>query len=68
MSFLTILLTKRKTIINKLTKSGATSESSAKTLEEIGIVNYDLYSNVIKELLHDNTLVKTKDNKYYVNK
>lgn len=68
MSLITLLLGKRKMIIKKLTECGATSENTAKTLEEIGIYGYNLYSDVITKLLQDKILIKTKDNKYYVNK
>lgn len=65
MSLITLLLGKRKKIIRKLEETGATSENNAKTLEEIGIYGY---SDVISKLLQDKVLVKTKDDKYYINK
>ena len=54
-------------IIKKFRECGATSEKSAKTLEEAGVVNYNAFQNIIDDLLNQNKLVKTKSGKYYLN-
>lgn len=68
MSIVPVLLLRRKMIIKKLQQSGAISEETAKTLEEAGVFNPNAFSKVNEKLVKDKVLVKTKDNKYYLNK
>lgn len=63
-----VLLLRKKVIIKKLQQSGAISEATAKTLEEAGVFNPSAFPKVNEKLVKDKVLVKTKDNKYYLNK
>ena len=68
MSPIPVLLLGRKMIINKLQQIGAISEETAKTLEEAGVFNPNAFPKVNEKLIKDKLLVRTKDNKYYLNK
>ena len=68
MGVVPVLLLRRKMIIKKLQQSGAISEETAKTLEEAGVFNPNAFPKVNEKLVKDNVLVKTKNNKYYLNK
>lgn len=63
-----IPLIRKKQIINKLRENDATSEITAKSFEEAGIINPNAFSFITEKLVKDEILVKTKDNKYYLNK
>lgn len=54
---------KRNKLIKQLTKAGAFSADSAKTLEELGIFN----SGVTFELLYNNVISATENGGYYLN-
>ncbi len=62
------LLLRRKRIIKKLQESGAFSETTVKTLQEAGVFNPDAFPKMTEELVKEKVLVKTKDNKYYLEK
>ena len=68
MGLVPVLLMRRKMIINKLQQNGAISEETAKTLEEIKVINSNAFPKVTEQLVKDKILVKTKDNKYYLKK
>ena len=68
MGLIPVLLMRRKMIINKLQQNGAISEETAKTLEEIKVMNPNAFPKVTEQLVKDKILVKTKDNKYYLKK
>ena len=68
MGLVPVLLMRRKMIINKLQQNGAFSEETAKTLEEIKVINSNAFPKVTEQLVKDKILVKTKDNKYYLKK
>lgn len=68
MGLIPVLLMRRKMIINKLQQNGAFSEETAKTLEEIKVMNPNAFPKVTEQLVKDKILVKTKDNKYYLKK
>ena len=55
---------KRKKLVKQLTKAGAFSADSAKTLKELGIDN----SCAAFELLYDNVISATGNGGYYLNK
>jgi hypothetical protein len=59
-----ISLIRRKKLVKGLTKAGAFSADSAKTLEEIGIEN----SGAEFSLLYDNIISATGNGRYYLNK
>lgn len=63
-----VLLLRRKRIIKKLLESGAFSETTAKTLQEAGVFIPDAFPKMTEKLVKENVLVKTKDNKYYLEK
>ncbi len=62
------LLLRKKRIVKKLQESGAFSETTAKTLQEAGVFNPDAFPKITEELVKEKVLVKTKDNKYYLEK
>lgn len=66
MSLISLAFFKRKSIINKLKEKGAISEDTAVSINEIGILKDSL--DLFQKLINDKVLVKTKDDKYYVNK
>ncbi len=66
MSLISLSFFKRKSIINKLKEKGAISEDTAVSINEIGILKDSL--DLFQKLINDKVLVKTKDDKYYVNK
>ena len=61
-------LLRKKMIIKKLAQCGATSENSAKTLAEAGILNPNAFPKIIEDLEMQKILVRTKAKKYYLNK
>ena len=68
MGVVPVLLLRRKMIVKKLRQNGAISEENAKTLEEVGVFNPNAFPKINEKLVKDNVLVKTKNNKYYLNK
>jgi len=65
-SLISLAFFKRKSIINKLKENGAVSENTAVSLDNLGILKPSL--DLVQILINDKVLIKTKDNKYYVNK
>lgn len=63
-----IPLIRKNLIIKKLTECNAFSEETAKTFAEAGIMNPNGFHNVNEKLIKQGILVKTNDNKYYLNK
>ena len=63
-----IPLIRKNLIIKKLTECNAFSEETAKTFAEAGIMNPNGFHNVNEKLIKQGILVRTKDNKYYLNK
>ena len=63
-----IPLIRKRVIIKRLTKCNAFSSSQAKTFEEAGIINPNGFKSITERLIDKKILVKTKDNKYYLNK
>lgn len=63
-----IPLIRKKLIIKKLTKCNAFTENTAVTFKEAGIINPNGFKKITKKLIDQELLVKTKDNKYYLNK
>ena len=59
---------RKKLIIEKLTECNAFSEKTAKTFIEAGIINPDGFHKINEKLIKQGILVKTNDNKYYLNK
>lgn len=65
---LSIYLFRKNLIIKKLYQCGAFNEETAKTLEEVGVGKPDRFVRINDKLQKQKILVKTKDNKYYLNK
>lgn len=61
-----IPLIRRNVIIKKLKACGATSEESAKTLAEAGVINPNGFKHITEKLVETNIIHKTSDGKYYV--
>ena len=68
MGVVPVLLLRRKMLVKKLRQNGAILEENAKTLEEVGVFNPNAFPKINEKLVKDNVLVKTKNNKYYLNK
>jgi len=67
MIFPPIPLIRRKKIIKLLTKSKAFSSDTAKTFDEIGLINPNGFLRVTETLLRTGKIIKTEDGKYYLN-
>ena len=65
--FSPIPLIRKNLIIKKLTECNAFSEETAKTFIEAGIINPDGFHKINEKLIKQGILVKTNDNKYYLN-
>ena len=63
-----IPLIRKNLIIKKLTKCNAFSEETAKTFTEAGIINPNGFNKINEKLIKQKILVKTKEDKYYLNK
>lgn len=62
-----IPLIRKNLIIKKLTECNAFSEEKAKTFNEAGIINPNGFKKITERLIDQKILVRTKDNKYYLN-
>ena len=63
-----IPLIRKKMIIKKLIECNAFSEKTAKTFLEAGIINPNGFNKINEKLIKEKIIVKTTDNKYYLNK
>lgn len=63
-----IPLIRKRLIIKKLTECNAFSEETAKTFTEAGIINPNGFKKVNDVLEKQKVLIRTKENKYYLNK
>ena len=61
-----IPLIRRNTIIKKFKAFGATSEETARTLAEVGVINPDGFQRITDKLVETNIIHKTADGKYYI--
>ena len=61
-----IPLIRRNVIVKKLKACCATSEESAKTLAEAGVINPNGFKRVTEKLVETNIIHKTSDGKYYI--
>lgn len=62
------LLMRKRIILKKLEQNGAISEETAKTLEEIGVFNPNAFSKLNDKLVKNKILIRTKTDKYYLNR
>ena len=67
MFFPPIVLIRKNLIIKKLSQCGAFTEETAKTFSEAGIINPNVFKKVNDTLEKQRVLVRTKENKYYLN-
>ena len=61
-----IPLIRRNLIIRKLRACGATSEQTAKTLAEAGVLNPDGFRRITERLVDNGIIHRTADGRYYV--
>ncbi|MCR5263269.1 MAG: hypothetical protein K6D94_05305 [Clostridiales bacterium] len=61
-----IPLIRRNLIIRKLRACGATSEQTARTLAEAGVLNPDGFRRITERLVDNGTIRRTADGRYYV--
>ncbi len=67
MAFFTpVLLLRRKVIVKRLNACGATSERTAKTLAEAGVINPNGFSRFTQKLVDLGTIHMTSGGRYYV--
>lgn len=64
--FAPIPLIRRKHILNRLRKCGATSKETAKTLSEAGVINPNAFKAITEKLIKRHELGRTDNNKYYL--
>lgn len=62
------LLLRKKTIIEKLAKAGATSEATAKTLEEANVFNPGAFPGLTQNMVKEGILGIANNKKYYLKK
>lgn len=63
-----VLLLRKKIIIEKLTKAGAISEATAKTLEEANVFNPRAFQRLTQNMVKEGILGITNNKKYYLKK
>ncbi len=63
-----IPLIRKKKILTLLEKSNAFSESTAKKLDEIGLINPYGFKRITNRLVEKGIIKKTSDNRYYIEK
>jgi len=68
MFFPPIPLIRMKKIIKLLERNNAYSVETAKAIDEIGLINPYAFPNVLKRMINRKIIIKTNDNKYYLNK
>lgn len=65
---LKLYLLRKRLIIKKLSQCGAYSEETAKTLSDAGVGKSERFRIINDKLGNQKILVRTKDNRYYLNK
>lgn len=63
-----IPLIRKMRIIKLLTKTKAFSEESAKSLDEIGLIDPYAFHGITKRLVKKGRINKTDDGKYFINR
>ncbi len=63
-----VFLLRKKIIIEKLTKAGAISEVTAKTLEEADVFNPKAFPRLTQNMVKEGILGVTNQKKYYINR
>ena len=57
---------RKKLILGALEKSGANSPETAKTLEEAGVPNPDMFEEYTEKLVFLEIIQKTEDGKFFI--
>ena len=65
---LKLYLLRKRLIIKKLSQCGAYSEETTKTLSDAGVGKSERFRIINDKLENQKILVRTKDNRYYLNK
>lgn len=61
-----IPLIRTRVIVHRLTACGATSEETAKTLAEAGVINPNAFKRITERLVSMGVIHRTPDGRYYV--
>ena len=61
-----IPLIRRNVIVNSLRACGATTEETAKTLAEAGVINPNGFKRITERLVKTGEIHRTSDGRYYV--
>ena len=61
-----IPLIRKNIIVKQLTDCGATSEATARTLAEAGVINPNGFKRITERLVKTGVIHRTPDGKYYV--
>ncbi len=61
-----IPLLRRNVILKKLSECGATSEKTARTLAEAGVINPDGFKRITESLVRQGAIHRITDGRYYV--
>lgn len=61
-----IPLIRKNVIVKRLLNCGATSEETAKTLAEAGVINPNGFKRITDRLVKMGSIHRTSDNRYYV--
>ncbi|MBQ7622529.1 MAG: hypothetical protein IJS66_02175 [Bacteroidales bacterium] len=61
-----IPLIRKRVIVKSLAACGATSESSAKSLSEAGVLNPDCFRRITDRLVRKGVIHRTPDGRYYL--
>ncbi len=61
-----IPLIRKRLIQKKLRECGATSEQTAKTLAEAGVINPDGFRRITERLVETGSIHRTEDGRYYI--
>ena len=61
-----IPLIRRNVILKKLSECGATSEKTARTLAEDGVINPNWFKRITELLMRQSIIHRTPDGRYYI--
>ena len=61
-----IPLIRKNVIVKRLAACGATSEATARTLAEAGVINPNGFKRITERLVKTGVIHRTRDGKYYV--
>jgi hypothetical protein len=61
-----IPLIRKNHLLNKLRQCGATSETTARTLADAGVLRPHAFARVTEKMVRDQLLQRTADGRYYI--